>query len=351
MKPVRLGTRPRSRPAIEPAVFFSLAMMVAGSMGGCSESEMPVAGRVKTAHDNAGADKVVSSDSLDKDLEQTKQPATASATMGPQAPAASKSATTAPAPAPAILRKIIYDARIDLLVKSLSVTERAILDLIQENGGFLAESTIAAQTGTQRDATWRARVPVNRFDSFVSAVSRLGEVRTNHVGSQDVTEEYYDIEARIRNKQEEEKRLLKHLADSTGKLEDILSVERELTRVRGEIEQMQGRLRFLANRAELSTVTITATEWKDYTPPVAMTLQAQLGHTFFGSLNALSAFGKSLLLVLVALVPWIPFIAVGLFVMRWAVRSTQRTEAKRRIAYALASRDVVAVVTTGTAAS
>ncbi len=93
-------------------------------------------------------------------------------------------------------------------------------------------------------------MPVDRFDSFVSAVSQIGEVRTNHVGSQDVTEEYYDIEARIRNKQEEEKRLLKHLADSTGKLEDILSVERELTRVRGEVEQMQGRLRFLANRAD-----------------------------------------------------------------------------------------------------
>ena len=234
-----------------------------------------------------------------------------------------------PAPPPAMPRKIIYDARIDLLVKSLGATERAILDLIKENGGFLAESTISAQTGTQRDATWRVRVPVDRFDSFVSAVSRLGEVRTNHVGSQDVTEEYYDIEARIRNKQEEEKRLLKHLADSTGKLEDILSVERELTRVRGEVEQMQGRLRFLANRAELSTVTVTATEWKDYTPPAPMTLQAQLGHTFFRSLDALTAFGKSCLFLLVALVPWTPLIVIGLLGQRWLVRAAQRLEARR----------------------
>ena len=112
-------------------------------------------------------------------------------------------------------------------------------------------------------------MPVDRFDAFVGQVSRLGEVRTSHVGSQDVTEEFFDLEARIRNKQEEEKRLLKHLADSTGKLEDILKVESELSRVRGEVEQMQGRLRFLANRADLSTVTITATEWKDYTPPAA----------------------------------------------------------------------------------
>ncbi len=163
----------------------------------------------------------------------------------------------------------------------------------------------------------------------MSAVSKLGEVRTNHVGSQDVTEEFADLEARIRNKQEEEKRLLKHLAESTGKLEDILSVERELSRVRGEIEQMQGRLRFLANRAELSTVTITATEWKDYTPPAPMTFQAQLSHTFFRSLDGLVSFGKTILLLLVALVPWTPLIVIGLFVLLWLIRSERRATARR----------------------
>ena len=190
--------------------------------------------------------------------------------------------------AAALPRKIIYDARIELLVESLNSAEQAILGLIKEHGGFLAQSDQIGQTSAQRQATWRVRVPADHFDVFVSAVSRLGEVRENHVSSQDVTEEYFDIEARIRNKQEEEKRLLKHLADSTGKLEDILSVERELSRVRGEIEQMQGRLRFLTNRAELSTITITASEFRNYTPPVPTTLQAQIGHTFFGSLAAVA---------------------------------------------------------------
>ena len=168
-------------------------------------------------------------------------------------------------------RKIIYDARIDLLVDSLNATEQAVLDLIKEHDGFLAESDQSSVTASQRRGTWRVRVPVDQFHAFVSAVSRLGEVRTNHVGSQDVTEEYLDLEARIRNKREEEKRLIKHLADSTGKLDDILAVEKELSRVRGEVEQMEGRLRFLANRTELSTVTIEALEWKDYKPPVAAT--------------------------------------------------------------------------------
>ena len=182
--------------------------------------------------------------------------------------------------------------------------------------GSWPSRTLASPGGAQRTATWRVRVPVDRFEDFVRQISRLGEVRTSHIGSQDVTEEYFDLEARIRNKQEEEKRLLKHLADSTGKLEDILKVEHELTRVRGEIEQMQGRLRFLANQTEMSTVTITATELKNDTPPAAepVTLATQIQTTFFGSLNVLIALGEALLLFVVALLPWIPLILLGLFV-------------------------------------
>ncbi len=291
--------RPPSLLSIKYAVFLGLTMLVAAGSHGCAEESASPKGR--------------------NYFQGTLPRGEATAPATPLLKAA-------PAPIP---RKIIYDARIDLLVKSLDATERAVLELIKDNKGFLAESNIAAQSGNQREATWRVRVSVDRFDSFVSAVGKLGEVRTNHVGSQDVTEEFADLEARIRNKQEEEKRLLKHLADSTGKLEDILAVERELSRVRGEIEQMQGRLRFLANRADLSTVTITATEWKDYIPPAPITFQAQLSHSFFRSLDALVVFGKTILLVLVALVPWTPLIVIGFLVLIWILRAERRATARR----------------------
>jgi Domain of unknown function (DUF4349) len=221
-------------------------------------------------------------------------------------------------------RKIIYDARIDLVVDSLNATEQAISRLIEEHEGFLAESDQSSLAQNQRRATWRVRLPVAHFQAFTSAVARLGEVRQNHVGSQDVTEEYMDLDARIRNKREEEKRLLKHLADSTGKLDDILAVEKELSRVRGEAEQMEGRLRYLADRSDLSTVTIEANEWKDYKPPVAATFTTQVGRTFFGSVETLVEFGRALALLLVALAPWLPLIVVGLLVIRWLIRHGQR---------------------------
>ncbi len=281
-------------------VLLGLAAMAVAVVVGCAEEESRVGS-------SSGADRA----------------APATATPGEQS--AVKSAA---APVPSIPRKIIYDAKIDLIVESLNGLEPSLLDLVKQNGGFLAESDLASQVSTQRTASWRVRVPVDRFDAFVSQVSRLGEVRTSHLGSQDVTEEFFDLEARIRNKQEEEKRLLKHLADSTGKLEDILKVESELTRVRGEVEQMQGRLRFLANRADLSTVTITATELKDYTPPQPVTLAAQIHTTFFGSLNALTTFGKSLLLIVIALVPWLPLIAIGLIVAYMIHRASLKAQVR-----------------------
>jgi Domain of unknown function (DUF4349) len=245
----------------------------------------------------------------------TKQDASAKAPSSSPPEGGEQSASASRKPAKAA-RKIIYDARIDLLVDSLNATEQAISKIIKENDGFLAESDQSSSQQNQRRATWRVRVPVANFDAFVAAVVRLGEVTQNHVGSQDVTEEYLDLDARIRNKREEEKRLLKHLADSTGKLEDILAVERELSRVRGEAEQMEGRLRYLADRAELSTVTIEANEWKDYKPPVAASFGTQISRTFFLSVERLVDFGKALTIIFVVLLPWIPLILIGLVIAR-----------------------------------
>src|SRR3954454_18684487 len=158
----------------------------------------------------------------------------------------------------------------------MTATAEAITRLVKVNGGYLSETNSVSYSQQQRQATWKVRVPVDRFDTFLAEVGRLGELQKNHLDSQDVTQEYYDIEARIANKQQEEKRLLKHLADSTGKLEDILAVERELTRVRGEIEQMQGRIRYLSNVTAFSTITIRATELIDFTPPIRPTFGTQV---------------------------------------------------------------------------
>src|SRR5262249_49841670 len=150
-----------------------------------------------------------------------------------------------------------------------------------------------------------------------------GELQRNKLDTKDVTEEFFDTETRIKNKQVEEKRLVQHLEKSTGKLEDILAVERELSRVRGEIEQMQGRIQLLTNLTSLTTIVVTVQERKGYVSPTAPSSTVSIERTFGRSWENLVAFGSWIVLVAVALVPWLPILAlVGLVV--WLILRRQR---------------------------
>jgi len=105
-----------------------------------------------------------------------------------------------------------------------------------------------------------------RDDGYVG-VAGLCELQSLSADSQDVTEQYYDLQSRIRNKQTEEARLVRHLEQSTGKLDEILAVEREVSRVREELERMEGKMRVLQDLTALATVTLHADEIKDLLAP------------------------------------------------------------------------------------
>jgi hypothetical protein len=227
---------------------------------------------------------------------------------------------------PALPRKIIYTAELSLIVKDFSVAEAALRALIAKYEGQIAQSDLGATTGQQRTGRWKVRIPVAHYESFLKEASGIGEPERNKVDSQDVTEEYYDVEARIRNKKVEEERLVQHLKDTTGKLSEILEVERELSRVRGEIERLQGRLQLLANLTTLTTITVSMREIKDYVPPTAPTYGTKLSRAFYNSWEGLVNFGQAALLVGVALVPWLPLILLVFVALVWVWRAQRRRQ-------------------------
>jgi cell division septum initiation protein DivIVA len=143
----------------------------------------------------------------------------------------------------AVPQKIIYEAEISLVVEDVSKTERQIDELLRRFGGHVAEAAIDRTQGEQLSGRWRVRVPVAEFDPFLEAVSKLGVAESRRQTAQDVTEEFIDLEARIANKKRLEERIVELLKESSGAIKDVIEVERELARVRGEIEQMEGRLR------------------------------------------------------------------------------------------------------------
>ena len=229
-------------------------------------------------------------------------------------PVASQPGSSAnPAAVPAISRKIIYDAQVDLIVDSVDPVAKKVGSLVQEARGYIAEQNITGSPGSQRSMRWRVRIPVEQFDSFVDSIVALGELERNNRTSQDVTEQYYDIEARIKNKRVEEQTLNKILQERSGKLEDVLKIEIELSRVRGEIEQLEGKIRVLENLSSLATLTLNVRERDKYAPPapVVADFRTQIARTWDGSLLDLVNMGKAFVLWAVSWAIWIPFLAGG----------------------------------------
>jgi hypothetical protein len=256
--------------------------------------------------------------------------AAAPAPAGAAAPADKAGGSASPAPT-ALPRKIIYNAEVALTTGDFPKFEDAVARLVKEAGGYLAESNVYGTPGANRTGRWKARIPVERFDSFVDAVVGLGELQSRQTNSQDVTEEFYDLEVRIKNKKVEEARLLKHLEESTGKLKEILDVEKEISRVREEVERLQGRLQLLANLTSLTTVTITVTERTGYVPAEAPTFLTRIGRTFRASIDGLVQFLESVVLAIVALAPWVVVLALLLGLLGWLAL---RARARRRAAVA-----------------
>lgn len=127
-------------------------------------------------------------------------------------------------------------------------------------GGYVTSSTVQAGDYEVRSATLEIKVPAPRFDEALGGLQPLGKVEFVNVAAQDVGEEFTDVTARVANARRLEQRLVELLATRTGKLEDVLAVERELARVREEIERYQGRLRYLGSRVAMSTLTATVHE-------------------------------------------------------------------------------------------
>ncbi len=202
-------------------------------------------------------------------------------------------------------KKIIYEASVSLLVKNFDTTPAAIENLVKSSGGYLAMTDIARNQGTERSGRWVARIPVAGYDSFLEALSKIGVKERMHQSGQDVTEEYVDLEARISTKKKLEARILELLENRDGEIKDVIVMEQELSRVRTEIEQMEGKLRYLENRVSLTTVTIEAREQQNYTPPEAPGLGGRIAAAWNNSVGGLGSLITGAIVLGVGAIPWV----------------------------------------------
>lgn len=155
-------------------------------------------------------------------------------------------------------RKIISTASLTIEVKSVQAAFDSIAKIVQANQGFISSSS-TYDTAGRKNGQMTVRVPQKNFYPALEQVEALGTVKSRQISGQDVTEEFIDLGARLGNLKKQENRLAEILKNATT-VKDVLEVERELERVRGEIERLTGRLNYLNQSVEMSTISVSASE-------------------------------------------------------------------------------------------
>lgn len=203
-------------------------------------------------------------------------------------------------------RKLIKTGNLYLEVSSLSDVDKTISEFASTYKGYVTDSSMYEN---HFNAT--VRIPSANFEQAMNSAGDLGKVKSRSVNSQDVSEEFYDLQTRLDTKKTMQKKLESYLSNAKD-IKDLLEIERQLNSVTTEIESMEGRMKRLSNQIDYSTIYIGMTlplgfdesgfDWPD------------LGESFrkFGC-NIVN-FGAGLLIFLFYLVVYgIPIIAIAAF--------------------------------------
>jgi hypothetical protein len=169
-------------------------------------------------------------------------------------------------------RKLIRNANVDLEIASFEEVVQKITAFASEERGYIATTSSEKQANGKLRGQVVVKVLPENLDRFLQKIRGLGELKNQTLGTEDVTKAYFDTDSRLKNARVMEQRLIDMLKTKTGKVADLLAVEKELGRVREEIEKMQGDLKYWDAQVQFATVTIALAE-KDMEEPAAFLLK------------------------------------------------------------------------------
>ncbi|MCX7958408.1 MAG: DUF4349 domain-containing protein [Deltaproteobacteria bacterium] len=222
-------------------------------------------------------------------------------------------------------QQLIYNAEMEIAVKDFQKTEGEIKAIAEQHSGYIQDTKTYKKNDGKMHGTIKIRVPSERFKQVIKSLASLGEIKSQREWTEDVTEEYIDVSTRIENARKLEDRLLSLLNTKDAKLGDIVSVESKLMEVRTQIEQFEGKLRYLKNRINFSTITVTV-----YEPQSALAEQEsvfypiiwaarQLGLMFFGSIGIF-------VLIAAGILPWALIVYAVVRFVRYRRKKREKSE-------------------------
>jgi hypothetical protein len=156
---------------------------------------------------------------------------------------------------------IVRTGRMAIIVEDVGTAVDRIARLAVDSGGYVVSSN-SFRDGERQRGTVTVRVPVGDFDDVMGMIAQIAvEVTNQTTTAQDVTEEYADLGARLKNLEAAEQQLLR-IMEKAEKVEDVLAVQREITSTRAQIEQTKGRMQFLEQTSATSLIEVTLEQSK-----------------------------------------------------------------------------------------
>ncbi|MEM7335988.1 MAG: DUF4349 domain-containing protein [Chloroflexota bacterium] len=227
-------------------------------------------------------------------------------------------------------RLIIRTAELSLIIENTDEAINVITELVESNDGWVVSSNVYEYSDVKQGSI-TVRVPSTGFNSALLAMKDIAlEVTNESISGQDVTEEFVDLSLRLENLEATADRVRAFLDDAT-EVEDALAVNRELSRLEGEIEQIKGRREFLSQSAQFSTITINLIP-DELTQPIEIGGWQPRGiakEAIETLVEALQGLGGFVIWFFIFLLPMgllygVPLYFVGRFVYRWRLRRREQ---------------------------
>jgi hypothetical protein len=217
-------------------------------------------------------------------------------------------------------KKLIKNGEVGFQVNSLSATKLKIVTALRANGGYIAKENSYDYSNNPTDELI-VRVPAKDFDKFMAEVlDGVEKVDYKRVDIEDVTEQFVDIEARLKSKRQLETKYSELLTKASN-MEDILKIQKEMEIIREEIESAEGRLKYLNNQVGYSTLKINYYEHK-----------ASSGFNFSGKMgNALKDGSTGFLWFLIVMVQLWPLWVMGLVIWWFILYLIRRSHKKKLV--------------------
>lgn len=216
-------------------------------------------------------------------------------------------------------KKVIKDGNLNLKVDNADEAVKEISEIAKKNKGEVFTSSFYQTKNNVKSGVITIKVPVASFEkTFAEVKSVASLVIRESISGQDVTEQYVDLQAQLKNRQAEEQSYIKIL-DRAQKISDVLEVTQQLSRVRGDIEQLQGRMKYLESQTDMSTISANLTEDENVTVVDSWRPWQIVKESFNLLIKGLQGFIDIIIRLIIVIIPIVAVFLIVWVIIIWAI--------------------------------